>query len=190
MNLPKKRAETGVFKEVWRSYNELVDYARSLRPARGNKNVRVRHTTQGVIYEADPGVAEPAEGGAVTMFQVANGGIQDDYLLCVESNGTNPTSGSIIPVAKPWQLRLTPFDGKSVTYQSAGNISVSFAYTSVQARTATIIAGGIGTEMQIIVPPYRFGDVIYATQPTNHTGVAQANDWVDVNCDGRAWARI
>ena len=54
MTVPKKRAEAGILREVWRAYNEMVDYVRSLKIVPG-KNTHVNHTTNGTMIEAMPG---------------------------------------------------------------------------------------------------------------------------------------
>ena len=84
--------------------------------------------------------------------------------------------GQRIIVYKPYMLRRSPFDQKTVdeiAYDYAGNFS----------RTATGVDDGEydgEEEDQFITPPYLIGEQIIAVKFQEH--------WVDLNNAGRCWA--
>jgi hypothetical protein len=127
--------------------------------------------------------------GAATgaaMFQLVS--VHGDYVLAAEFDGV--TAGTLsIPVAKPWLLRRTPFDGESrdgITYTYGGSASRE----GVDDDTSE-------TETQLVVPSYVVGDVLFAIRTLRGTGVtwspvAGVTDpvlWLDLNIDARAWAK-
>ena len=143
-------------------------------------------------------------GGMFTPFSASSAVVQlrisfikEDYLVCRVWNGTSLSLGNaLINVAKPYLLRKTPFHD-----QARGD--VSYYYTSHQSalfRRATHISGL--WEDQQIVPSYReqglgtaLGDVLYAAEVGMPTGIFEPGTpptpitLLDLNVDGRAWAR-
>ena len=116
----------------------------------------------------------------VRQFEVV--GVRTDYLICNAFDGTN--AGAEFAVAMPYLLRRTPFDGSSRN-------GISYDYTSATARTAT---QDTTTETQVIVPSYVAGDIIYGVKGViGGTDTYDADDaaveWLDMNVDGRAWAK-
>lgn len=110
-----------------------------------------------------------------------------DYLIC-EHRSKGVDGGESIFIAKPYLLRRTPFDDLTRN-------SITYDYTSDTQRTAT---KGSDSETQVVVPSYVVGDIIYAVRGvlggvgTNVT-IAEIDtplDWLDINADGRAWAKI
>lgn len=98
----------------------------------------------------------------------------NDYLSC-----TN-VGGGVVNVAKPYMLRRSSFDGKTVD-------GVSYSYTAANARTAS--ADGEDDESQVITPDYFEDEKIIAVR--HSTGVYGANSeikWEDLNTAGRCWA--
>lgn len=130
----------------------------------------------------------------------------DDYLRCRTFDGT--TEGDTdIKVAKPPELRKTPYHGKTIAYTQLGSsFSLSYSYTNAYTRTVTKVAGGTGSETQVIVPAYigaatgdYKGEQIYAiTGVGNGTGVVlnpgtqneERVNWLDMNVGGRMWAKV
>ena len=116
-------------------------------------------------------------------------GVEGDYLICVAKNGSSAAAydAARYTVAKPYLLRRTPFDGYTRN-------AISYTYTSATARTA--VDADEDTETQEVVPAYVAGDVIYATRDVvGGTGVTSRDGtttvtWLDLNVDGRAWARV
>lgn len=141
------------------------------------------------------GVHPPAQifperkAGTVTvaLFQVVS--VQTDYLVCNPLDGaTGVASTDVVNVALPYLLRRTPFDGST-------REGISYTYTSNIQRTAS---DGSDTETQVIVPSYAAGDSIFAMRGVlRGTGAVlvdgnnntTALDWIDMNFDGRAWAK-
>jgi len=129
---------------------------------------------------------------------------KDDYVIC---SGYDPDTNSYatdIPVAKPWLLQRTPFEGRSVIRKSLdGDFEVTYEYIDIGLRLATaIIDGEEVQELQRITEDYQPGEdlacirtIIGQGETNSHTGW-QANDgqsnfylqWLDLNFSGRAWA--
>lgn len=115
--------------------------------------------------------------------------VSDDHLVCRTWDGTN--EGTVdIKVAKPYILRRTPFHGKTLTVN--GN-TLTYSYASGTQRTVTKSGG---SETQIIVPGYVAtgsgyqGNQVWAARCD--AGVTVSGETVflvDVNIDGRMWAK-
>lgn len=117
--------------------------------------------------------------GGVSQYRIKS--VQGDYYTCRTWDGTTE-GGSDVYVAKPYKLR------NSITSESIDGVTVSYSYASTVARTATISSVD---EDQVIVPRYLSNDIIYVAT-SNYTGVSvsgTALTLIDMNCDGRAWAK-
>lgn len=105
---------------------------------------------------------------------------ENDYLEC-EDAGSNT-----VYVAKPYELRRTPFDGETIG-------GVEYTYVSASERTASDGASPPEEETQYITPSYVVGAEIYAVRPATETGVEttdsppEAITLIEMN-QGRAWA--
>lgn len=104
-----------------------------------------------------------------------------DYILAyrIGYNGDAEDSGNTVKIARPQQLRRSPYDG--ATYNG-----VAYVYSDNITRTAD------GTE-QTIDPPYVVGDIIYAAYEPLGGTLTQDEDtipvhWLDINVDGRRWS--
>lgn len=110
--------------------------------------------------------------------------VRGDYLLANRWDGV-VQSGEEVQIAKPYLLRRTPFD----TLTRNG---ITYNYNSNTKRTATNAAGE--TEIQVVVPSYVVGDIIYAVNDvdggtdTYRPGNVQLV-WLEDNRDGRSWAK-
>lgn len=130
-------------------------------------------------------VGAPAAISAVAQFKlVAPADAFPDHLMCVTWDGT--TEGTdIVLVAKPWDVRRTPFDGEG------DEIVELYTYFTPTERDALIRIGRI-VERQIIIRRYEVGVVLYATKNVKGgTGVTHEDSpvvWLDDNRAGRAWA--
>lgn len=146
-------------------------------------------TINGAIEEinrnrnTDNAISQPIPNGkqAIGRFQVIAD--QGDYLTCYSYSGDAVTS-SVINVAKPYLLRVTPFNGFSRN-------GISYVYTSNSTR----IASNGDTENQLIVANYVAGDQIMAvTNILGSSGVTASNGdkviWCDLNVDGRFWSQL
>lgn len=139
----------------------------------------------------------PDPGPKLGLFEVTEGGIKDDYLVC---NGTDPNTGKYlqnVAVAKPYVLQKTPFDG-STSY--VGNVEVTYEYIEDFQRVArAVLAEDYPiAEVQRTTPHYFEGDILAvskaawggrnATQWVDENG--QPIEWIDLNFAARAWARV
>lgn len=103
-----------------------------------------------------------------------------DYLECQDADSNT------VYVAKPYELRQTPFDGETIA-------GVTYSYTSASERDASDGASPANVETQFITPAYVAGAEIYATtESSGDTGVdtgspAQNITYLEIN-QGRAWA--
>ena len=173
---PRKISETGLYRPVWREFNRLIDYVREISPV-GGRNIRQTRTMNGTLTLADAVSQTPGEPGSISKYTIAV--IHDDYW--------EADDGSLI--AKPWRLRRTPFDGQSITFddENGGTYTVTYNYTTSIKRTATI--GSTFTELQVVIPRMKVDfDHVYAMVSDNGTGLTGI-DLIDINADGRAWAR-
>lgn len=122
--------------------------------------------------------------GEERLFRVANTALfhRFDTIICepyIEADGAFSTdSDDYVYIAKPYLVRRTPFDGQT-------RDGVTYTYASNTERTGT---EGAATEDQIIVPPYVIGDHIRAMYVSS-TLVAEQEHWLDLNNDGRSFAK-
>lgn len=190
---PRKMPETGIFRDIWREFNRLNDFVRASAVVAG-RNVRINRTMNGTLAFAQAPPAQKAEPGVVKQYRVRE--VFNDYLRCREFDGTTEDLEDTL-VAKPFDLRFTGWHGQTVTvpleaYPGAPGTSLAILYTFQTPiyRIATYTIGaGSTAEHQVIVPRYIPNrSVIFASQSENETGVADV-DWIDLNADGRAWAR-
>ena len=139
-----------------------------------------------------PRIITPGPGGGASVQQLRVHTVEQDYMKCRSYNGGVVGTEDIL-VALPFKLRRTPFDGQTIVYDrvtQSGTWSAVYHYISNLLRTVTI---EFISETQLILPRYRLdGDIIYAIDAD--TDVADANGnpvtLLDINADGRAWARI
>ena len=122
-------------------------------------------------------------GGAVRM-RVKE--VHGDYLTCRTWDGENEGEADV-QVAKPPQLR------HSLSGQTVAGVEVSYSDYDIDGGvcTRTASADGYDDQEEMVIPVYQLGAradaEIWAYQPTGGTGVVNAPDWLDVNCDARAW---
>lgn len=122
-----------------------------------------------------------------TTAQIAKvSGHYGDYLTGALWSGS--AWGSDIYIAKPPLLR---FSITSYYYQGV-TVNYSSYSTSVQTRAASFSSTSYsGSEVQTIIRPYQADDVIWVAK-TNKTIVTVSGaelDYIDLNVDGRAWAK-
>lgn len=184
---PRKQAEAGLFKDVWREFNRMIDYVREISPLNG-LGIQTNRTANGTTFNLKP--TEPADPGSVVR-QYRLKEVFDDYLRCRSWNGTTE-GGEDVFIALPWRLRRTPFDGQTLVFTSDGETySASYVYESPTKRTKTI--AGV-PEIQVILPQFQVDfDLIYAIEVVEPLGITTEDDatitLLDINDDGRAWGR-
>ena len=131
----------------------------------------------------------------LTQFRVKS--VDDDFLNCVVWDGIN--EGQTIQVAKPYILRKTPHDfatNGGLTRTLPNGRENKYTYLNVQKRKAENTEDDTDTEVQVIVPAYVENDLIYCAKGVrggidtkNNDDPEQTLFWVDMNNDGRAWAK-
>lgn len=114
----------------------------------------------------------------IQRFKIVS--ILANHYVCNPYDGVAAETSTSIKVARPVTHR------NSVTSRNG----VAFSYTTTQQRTAT---QGATTETQVLVPNLLVGDEIYAiSNPIGGTGVTVGTElleWLDMNFEGRAWAK-
>ena len=144
------------------------------------------------VRPIDPAAQVP---GTLQRFRYKSMG--DEHIICHRVHFSRQGSGLLtsrvdvegtedIIVAKPWDLRKSPFDGKTID----GNLYTYGDGSEAQTRD---VAG----EDQLIVPPYRVDDEIFAVCIGEQVGMLLGPVgsplfglvmWLDINVSGRAWA--
>jgi len=150
--------------------------ARSLSARQLNGLVdSVNRLTSGVNAPRQPKPAGKTGGSPVLVLVLVTE--EDDYLVCEDADANEYL------VAKPYELRRTPFDGETID-------GVTYTYISANEREAD--NGVDDPETQFITPNYRATAEIFAVRVQGDTGVqgVGSNDllvYVEID-QGRAWA--
>jgi hypothetical protein len=157
--------------------NKLLRAAKASRVSNGI-GYKTRIGSDGTILEVDAGgkAAGTSSPSSVKMHRVYS--FQPDYLVCREWDGVTLGSADVL-IAKPPILRnvsSATIDGTTVTYTYDASTLI---------RSASVV--GFTPETHVIVPRYKVGDIIFAGQSVNGTNTNAT--LVDLNVDGRAWAR-
>jgi hypothetical protein len=115
-----------------------------------------------------------------TIVTHTNIALNLDYVVC-----TLDDTGETVNVAKPYQLRVLPFD----VNQGAATGTVSYYYTSNTQGQVREARYGSQIETQIVSPSYGVGlKLLLCLNPTGGTGVTDC-DYIDLNIDARAWGQ-
>ena len=134
--------------------------------------------------------AEANAGGRLAKFKI-NGTVGGDYLTCKRYDAdADKTAGRTILVAKPWELRQSPFNGVQIEYPDG--LKISYIYANQRKRSATSSTGLV--ENQAMIPDYFQGAIILAARGiaggTGAEGPAsEVIIWEDLNTTGRFWAK-
>lgn len=121
----------------------------------------------------------PATTGITALFKFAT--YEADQVTAYKSDGTGKIDGTggweaaTTNVKKPFLLR------HSVTARTVGTTSLTYGTFSTTNQTRVASISGGGTQTEVIVPRYVADDIIVAT----YVG----GEWVDINADGRYWAK-
>ena len=125
--------------------------------------------------------------------------VKEDYLIC--SSLASDQSQIEMNVAKPYALRVSPFDGKTTTYPLVGSagatVSVTYSYvasTNSNKRLASYPSASTrctaGDHVETIFPPYQVGDALLVSIGTVgnfEDAITHGKLVVDENRDGRHW---
>lgn len=166
------RNKLNQIREELSTLSKMTGDGRYINVTRGPGGIMVSLNTAAVVSLFVKTVSQlrPVE---ITLHN--NDTLTGRYLYPDSENPGELIAGDVdISVLKPWTLRRTPFDGLTVN-------GVSYAYAGADVRVAT---SGDDSETQYITQDYFIGAVIYV-QETNEPGA----DVIDVNVDGRAWAK-
>lgn len=119
-----------------------------------------------------------SEGSPHSVQQFVISSVSGDFLVCRSLSGTSSGTADV-NVARPYLLRRTIWSG-------ATRNGVTYTYSGVQSRDAT--TGGTAINEKV-TPSYQATDVITAISlpigGIGNTGLM----WVDMNFDGRSWAK-
>jgi hypothetical protein len=126
------------------------------------------------------------------LRQLVITGEQFDYWECQPIiDGTIDTSATTVNVAKPFNLRRTPFDVTTRPGAYAG-IEYTYAFNGNKVeRTAEDTVESI-TQLEILIPQVVFEEsIIYAALTEQSDVEVDGNDLklLDINADARYWAR-
>lgn len=183
---PRKQSESGLFADVWKEYNRLLDYIKEISPKSGF-GIRTNRTMNGTVVAISS--KNIAAGSFLNQYRLKE--VLNDYLRCRSWNGTSEGSTDVY-IAKSFRLRRTPFDNLTISFDSDGeSYSASYVYSSATKRTVTISGTA---EVQIVIPRFKVDfDLIYAMEVEESTGLVnsagKAITIIDINADGRAWAK-
>ena len=191
---PRKIAERGLHRAGWKELNIIIDYLREISPM-GGRNVNQRRTINGTLTNALP--ASKGADSEVRQYRLKS--VENDFYTCRSWNGEEEGDTDIF-IARPFQHRVSDFNGRTIAYSSDGDsFSATFAYESPTKRTKTISGTA---ETQVIVPYFKNDfDLIYAVRVKESikigegfTTLTDPNDvpirLLDLNVDGRAWAKL
>ena len=190
MILPPPVITDSFFSDAW---NKLQRSVRGQEPIAA-PGILTGHTIYGVSRESEPGPrpygqAEEEISSPILQFKIIS--IAGNHLVCQAWDGTN-LGITVINVARPPKLR------RSVTSELLDGRAIVYDYTSDVTRVASWVGPPATFSNQVIVPRYLAGDIIYAVKPDGGTGAQTfgnnpnppvALEYVDLNVDGRAWAK-
>lgn len=180
--------------------NQLRDYAVMQSPMI-TTGQRTSRTAVGTFLQPIP-----EEVIGVSQFRIKDWS-NDDYLICRPWNG-KVEDDTLVYIAKSYYLRRGVFDGVEIEIEvesldeseelQTETRTLSYAYHSATFRTVTDVDDET-TETQTIIPRFLEDDVIMAA-PSSEVAVVrnfgseespqfEALQWVDLNCDARAWMK-
>jgi hypothetical protein len=109
-----------------------------------------------------------------------------DYFSAHTFDGSN-TGSALVKIAKSMKLR------NSITNETINGIAWTYTYQSFHQRTASAtISGTPVTEKQVVVPWFLTNDLLQVATTTGIVTLpsgAGVTSLIDLNVDGRAWAR-
>ncbi len=145
-----------------------------------NTIVRAIKTIQGGVRPARQ-ISSPLQQCEVWQMKIIENSA-NDYLSCQAWDGSNQDA-QVIKVAKPYLVQGSIWDGFTIS-------GYSFAVTGVDAMTVTRISDS-STEDWLVTMDYVVGDIIYAvTSVRGGVDCATKVDYIDLNIDGRGWAKV
>lgn len=129
--------------------------------------------------------------------------VKRDYLVCEIDNPIDEGEKIEIKVAKPYNIRASSYDGKTVQYTSwSQGTTINVAYTAhassnYNSRTADYQNASdvctVGAHIEMLYPPYMIDDFILVSanavgnEGDNVQNIGSLVHWVDQNREGRYW---
>lgn len=160
-----------------------------------SEDIVVSESTHGTTLR----IRKPVGGSGSAIRQYRIKSVENDFYTCRTWNGSTEGTTDVF-IARPFQHRVSDFNGRSIAYSSDGDsFTASFAYDSPTKRTKTINGTA---ETQVIIPYFKNDfDIIYAvtvSEPikvgASFTSLTDPNEnpvtLLDLNVDGRAWAKL
>lgn len=192
--VPRKINETGLYRPVWEELNRIIAYLREISPVAG-RGMQVKRQVNGTLFS----VQETPRQNQVEIRQYRIESIQNDFYAAKLWTGT-AVSGGELYIARPFEHRLSNFDGRTIAYSSDGDaFSASYSYSSATKRVKTV--AGVA-ETQVLTPYFLpENQLIYAVEVKEvitvgaaFTPLTDPNDepitLLDLNVDGRAWTKF
>lgn len=176
--------ETGLFKDVYRAINRLIDDLNYLKLNPGI-NTQIHRSPWGSYVKGNSGGTTTTTSTDVDWFSVRT--VEDDYLDCfrMDANGVL-IEDEKVKVAKPTNLRKSVWNGNSFGVELYSGIS-----GTSQSRGVFWTDIGLGGT-QTLMEPYILGSIIYAIRLDTKTGliVGMSPDleqvkYLDLNIDAR-----
>lgn len=179
---PSHIKATGITARLARGVNTAIDYAASMRIARG-RGYRVRYTSTGQVLDLDREKQEAVDGIKVQRFYIDEE--YDDHIDCRKANTDGTPYGSSVLIAKPLALRVSTYDGATLA-TLGGTFTIS--YQNVNSRRFTDSGGRYWEEE--LWPAYQIGaSDVYACEPTGGPGLTLWGNteltWLDMNLNAR-----
>lgn len=160
--------------------NPVIDYIREISVT-GGRGIKVDRKVTGTFLTAEIPKASIATPGAVRAYVLVT--VNNDTYTCDDLETLNR-----VTIAKPLRLRLTGWDGETVSLNDGNGSDYQAVFTFISEVKRRIQIGAL-SEIQVIVPGYKPGlDLIFASASENGTGISGV-DLIDLNVEGRAWAR-
>jgi len=173
--------------------NKLLRACKS-RSVVSSADILVSESTHGTTLSLR---SKGGSGSAIRQFRIKT--IQNDFYTCRAWSGTSEGDDDIY-IARPFEHRVSNFNGQSIVYSSDGDaFTATYAYTSATKRQKTISGTA---ETQVLIPYFK-GDfhLIYAVAVSDALTVGASNTTLtdpnnnpitllDLNVDGRAWAKL
>jgi hypothetical protein len=172
----------------------ILEYMRQLTPLESD-NYGLDRTVNGWRIR----IARASGGSGSLEQRMIIKEIHDDWFSCLpyDKDGQQPSTATFdalttakkealyIKVAKPFELRKKPWNGKTID-------GITFDYSTPETRTAT---KGAIVEQHIVARPWFVGEIILAVNQV--TGGTDATDdnlkdilWEDTNQAAHAWAMV
>ena len=177
---------------------------KSIESAEAGKDIQIEEVGNRQVISL---VRERILGVTFERFKIIE--VKKDHLHCNLHNATHEEAEAspaqnttLIFVAKPFQLRKTPFDGETIEYVNGQ--SITYTYEADAFGRAREADDGTDTEDQAMTPDYFVGEELLAmfvetglkTNATEDppaagaTFVEQRIFWEDLNTCGRFWAKV